>query len=331
MDKKVSLIKKINRDKVIKRLFFVLSISLTFISLHAGFYFYKAMFGLMVAILTSFTFETLRIATLFGFTRKNGNHRRASYVLYFGIAFVCSFASVASFHAKIIQNYRHDMAKTVERQKSEIEAIKKEHAKARESELAKINKDINWCQIKLAKSPNSEYWQRRLSQIEAEEKMVLAKFDSLLAYIPESDVEAWIERESTKLGLKREITDDKLGNSWAVSVAVREVWNMSEVAAKKLTAIIIVLAVEFGILMLAILSKESDNPVEIKVNGRLRPLVKKFGEEAIRSFIASSKDYYADKGRLPMARDLSRNSREIRKAILSRKLTKNDINELMGI
>ena len=98
------------KEKKVKRLLFALSIALTFISLHAGFYFYEAMFGLTVALFSSFTFETLRIATLFGFTRRDGMQKGVSIALYACVAFVCAFASVASFHATIIQNYieRHN-------------------------------------------------------------------------------------------------------------------------------------------------------------------------------------------------------------------------------
>ena len=67
------------------------------------------------------------------------------------------------------------------------------------------------------------------------------------------------------------------------------------------------------------------------LNGRLKPLVRKFGEDALHNFITIARDCYSETGRLPMARDLSRKNREIRKALLSQKLTKIEIGELMGI
>jgi len=136
----------VRKDRL-RSLFFALSIALTFISLHAGFYFYEAMFGLSVAIVSSFTFESLRIATLYGAIRKDRVNRGIGIILYIGMAFVCGFAGIASFHARIIENYRKDTMQASIRQKKEIEAIKLSQADKQKADLERIAKDIKWCSL----------------------------------------------------------------------------------------------------------------------------------------------------------------------------------------
>jgi len=153
------------------------------------------------------------------------------------------------------------------------------------------------------------------------------RYDSILAYIPEENIEQWIEREAAKYGYKREIELDEYGKSWAVSESVREVWNVSGTAAKKLTAIIIVIGVEFGILMLALLSREPSTQTNFG-SGRLRPLIREFGKDAIQDFISESRDAFFETGKLPMARDLSRKDREIRKFIADN-FNEDDLTDLM--
>lgn len=315
----------------LRSLFFALSIALTFISLHAGFYFYEAMFGLSVAVVSSFTFESLRIATLYGAIRKDKVNRGIGIILYAGMAFVCGFAGIASFHARIIENYRKDTMQASIRQKKEIETIKLSQADEFKVELERISKDIKWCEVQIAKNPDSEYWARRFEQVQNEEHKVNAMYDSLLSFIPGKDIEGWIEQQSAKYGIERNQTLDSYGKSWATSEAVSEVWKLSGMAAKKLAAIIIVISIELGILMLAMLSRETKRPAVLPTNGRFRQLARKYGEEAVCNFIASSRDHFSQTGKLPMARNLSRKNREIRREILSRKPSANELEEIMEL
>lgn len=324
-------LKKASKEKRIKRLLFWISIALTFISLHAGFDFYKAMFGLSVAILTSFTFETLRIATLFGLAKKSGIHRTFSYALYIGVALVCSFASVASFHAKIIENYRIDTENMRKRQEMEIREIKQKQVEARNSRLESLEKDITWCNMKIAKNPGSDYWPVRLNQIEEKKRLVSAMYDSLLSFVPEKNVEIWIEKESLIYGIERSYDLDENGKSWAVTKALNEIWNVSDIAAKKIAAIIIVLGVELGILMLAILSKDEKQRHLPKNNGRLAALTEKFGEESVVGFLEAYREQYQKNGRMPHSSSLSRKMRRIKEEVMKLKLTKNEICNLMNL
>lgn len=318
-----------NKDERLRNLFFTLSIALTFISLNAGFYFYSAMFGLTVAIVASFTFESLRIATIYGAIRKGKVNRAVGIILYTATACVCAFAAIASFHARIIENYRKDTMETTVRQKKEIEAIKLAQGSARQKMLEKIDSEYSRCMRQHAINPGSVYWARRLEQVKGEEKEVKASYDSILAFIPTENIEEWIEQESAKQHINRTEKVDSFGKSWATSEAVSQVWKLSGLTAKKVASIIIVLSVELGILMLALLARNPADEAGTETNGRLKPIIRKFGEDAVYNFIAASRDHYSETGKLPMARDLSRRNREIRKHIVD-KLSDDEMGNFLG-
>ena len=73
---------KLQRMRNSADIFIILSVVLTFISIHAGFSYYHALFGLIVAIFASFAFETLRLASLFGFLKSYGLRKSISLILF---------------------------------------------------------------------------------------------------------------------------------------------------------------------------------------------------------------------------------------------------------
>ena len=286
--------------------FLILSILLSLLSLQAGFAFYEAIYGMAVAILASFTFETLRLATLFAWLRGHG--RWLSFSLYVAVACVCAFAAVASFHSSIIENYEKAMAADLQRQQSEVEKIREAIAGERKDRLSEAAKQIEICERKVAQYPESGYWPRRLEQANASFERAKAIYDSLLAYKP-NDIEEWIAKESAKYAIPRE-SGAEHGKAWSTTKAIRDLWGLDEVEAKKAAAIIIVLGIEFGILMLSLLARPAK---AAPLNGKYASLIREFGKDDVLEFIEYARKHYEKTGKLPPASALSRKQRMIRR------------------
>lgn len=305
--------KAILKNDSYKISFVLISILLSLISLQAGFAFYEAIYGMTVAILASFTFETLRLATLFAWLRGHG--RWLSFSLYVAVAGVCAFAAVASFHSSIIENYEKAIAAELERQHVEVDKIKSAYADERRTRLNDISKQIEICERRVAQYPESSYWPRRLEQANTSHERVSILYDSLLAYKP-SDIEEWIAKESAKYGIMRE-SGAEHGKAWATTKAIRDLWGLSEIEAKKTAAIIIVLGIELGILMLSLLARPSRSA---PLNGKYAPLIREFGREDVLEFLEDARKYYDINATLPPARILSRKQRLIRRTIIDKKI-----------
>jgi len=296
-----------------RKLFIFLSFFLTLLSLQAGFAFYEAIYGMTVAILASFTFETLRLATLFAWLRGHG--RWLSFSLYVAVACVCAFAAVASFHSSIIENYEKAMAADLQRQKAEVEKIREAIAGERKDRLSEAAKQIEICERRVAQYPESGYWLRRLDQANASFERAKAIYDSLLACKPDN-IEEWIAKESAKFGIARE-SGAQHGKAWSTTKAIRDLWGLDEIEAKKLAAVIIVLGIELGILMLSLLARPAK---AAPLNGKFAPLIREFGREDVLEFLTEAKKHYENTGTLPPARALSRKQRAIRKSMIDKKI-----------
>ncbi len=294
-------------------IFLVLSILLSLLSLQAGFAFYEAIYGMTVAILASFTFETLRLATLFAWLRGHG--RWLSFSLYVAVAGVCAFAAVASFHSSIIENYEKAMAADVQRLQSEVDKIRAAIAGERKMRMDEIAKQIEIYEKRIAQYPESGYWSRRLDQANASFERAKAIYDSLLAYKP-NDIEEWIAKESAKYGILRE-SGAEHGKAWSTTKAIRDLWGLDEVEAKKAAAIIIVLGIEFGILMLSLLARPAKAS---PLNGKFAPLIREFGKNDVLEFIEDARSHYEKTGKLPPASALSRKQRMIRNMMKEKKI-----------
>lgn len=298
-----------------------MSILLSLLSLQAGFAFYEAIYGMAVAILASFTFETLRLATLFAWLRGHG--RWLSFSLYVAVAGVCAFAAVASFHSSIIENYEKAMAADLQRQSAEVEKIKTAYAEERRIRLEEIAKQIDLCEKRMAQYPQSAYWPRRLEQATASLARASAIYDSLLAYKP-GNLEEWITKESAKYSIPRESSAEH-GKAWSTTKAIRDLWGLDEIEAKKLAAVIIVLGIEFGILMLSILARPAK---AAPLNGKFAPLIREFGREDVLEFLTEAKRHYENRGTLPPARALSRKQRAIRRMMIEKKINMIELEDL---
>jgi len=295
-------------------IFVAMSILLSLLSLQAGFAFYEAIYGMAVAILASFTFETLRLATLFAWLRGHG--RWLSFSLYVAVACVCAFAAVASFHSSIIENYEKAMAADLQRQRTEVEKIREAIAGERKDRLSEAAKQIEICEKRIAQYPESGYWSRRLEQANTSYKRTAAIYDSILAYKP-SDMEEWIAKESAKYRIMRE-SGAEHGKAWSTTKAIRDIWGLDEIEAKKLAAVIIVLGIEFGILMLSLLARPAK---AAPLNGKYASLFREFGREDVLEFITEAKKHYENTGALPPARALSRKQRMIRRMMMEKKIS----------
>lgn len=309
------------------KIFLPLSIALTFISVYAGFSYYSALFGITVAIFASFAFETLRLASLYGFFGADLIRKWVSLALYIVSALVCSFASVAAFNGSVIMQYDESIREQKTRQEKEIAIIKTEISARREKEIERIRKNENWCNIQLAKRSNSSYWNNRLLQIENEMHFTEARFDSILSYIPERDVEEWIEREASKYGIKRLDKSERFGRPWAIAKAVQDMYGISEIEMKKLSGLMITLGVEFSIFILALLASIPNAVMPKALNGKAKILFRKFGKDSVLGFIKKHCNNGCD---IPNQSALSRKHREIKKYIVSQDITKDELNKMLA-
>lgn len=294
-------------------IFVAMSILLSLLSLQAGFAFYEAIYGMTVAILASFTFETLRLATLFAWLRGHG--RWLSFSLYVAVAGVCAFAAVASFHSSIIENYEKAIAAELERQHVEVDKIKSAYAVERRNRLDEISKQIEICERRVAQYPELGYWPRRLEQANATLIRTSAIYDSLLTYKP-PDIEVWIAKESAKFGIARE-SEAQHGKAWSTTKAIRDLWGLDEIEAKKAAAIIIVLGIEFGILILSLLARPAK---AAPLNGKYASLFREFGREDVIEFLNDARSHFEKTGKLPPASALSRKQRMIRHMMKEKKI-----------
>ena len=330
MDVQVKSRKNRFSEKLKSFYFPALSVMLSFVSVHAGFTFYEAFFGIVVAVLASFVFETLRLTSLYGFMKLYSMKRWFLFSLYLLSCFVCSFASVSSFHASVIREYENSVSDVLESQRKEVSVIKRAQAERMTKDLEGIEKDLNWCNVKLAKVPDSKYWKARRAQIEAKLSRTKSFYDSVLSYIPGQNAEEWIEREALKYEVERMDGKAQYGRAWAFAGAVEELWGLNEKDAKKVMGVFITAGVELGIFILALLSRVKGKAGGFSANGKVRELVRRFGLRSVRSFARCVADFYRENNELPKASMLSRRNREIRKFILD-KLSDDELNELMRL
>jgi hypothetical protein len=297
-----------------KTTFVLLSVLLSFLSVHAGFHYYTSLFGLTVALSASATFEALRLSSLFGIFRSVNYTRAVAIFLYLFSAFVCVFASLSTFHARIIESRNKELAKVNEFYSEDIRAIREAQANARAKELEENSAAIKICKTKLAANYKTDYYSARLEQRIQNEKNIIAKYDSLLSYTPAKNTQAWLASEAAKYNIQLKNNGRIEEQSRSVIESIENLWNLQEEKAKRATAIIIVIAIELGIFLLALLSENVEflDPDEREMSR----LYRKHGERAISDFIYVHQSYLNEHNRLPKVRELSKKQRAIRKAIV---------------
>jgi hypothetical protein len=242
--------------KYLKYVFALFSFGLTLISMQSGFYFYKILFGISTAILATGVFEILRLATLLYLSMNLETKKRVvAAILYVMVALICAFAATSSFHARVIESYERDILPYATVIEGRVGMVQQKYAQMYAEKVVAIEEKIEICKKKTILLPESTYWPKRLSQLLEERHEVVLERDSIISSVPNTHVDEWVSRHSAITGITFDALPlSKLGAA-AITAAVQELWDIGELSVKKLVALAIVLAIEIGIILLAIFAR----------------------------------------------------------------------------
>lgn len=243
--------------KYLKYLFGLFSFGLTLISMQSGFFFYKILFGISTAILATGVFEILRLATLLYLSLNLETKKKVvAGILYLMVAFICAFAASSSFHARIIESYQRDLLPYTTVMEGRASVIQQKYAEIYAQKLSDIEEKIDICRKKTILEPNSTYWPNRLAQVLEDRHAVITERDSLISSVPDEDkIGDWVERHAAITGVSFEALPLSRLGAAAITEAVHELWDIGELSVKKLMALAIVLAIEIGIILLAVFAR----------------------------------------------------------------------------
>lgn len=303
-------------------------LGLTVISVGAGFSFYKALFDETTAIICCIIFETLRLTCLWSLAVYGWIRRIVAIPVYILVALTCAFASIASFHARILESHAEALKPAQTEISRKIELTKRAYVKMVMVDLKALDEKIDQCNRNLAWNPQSAYWKNRLEQLTIRRQEIVAARDRFLNQIPTENKEAWISQNASLLGLELEPTSSTPHGSAAMTKAIQELWNVSEVAAKKVVSTIIVVTVECGIILLSLFAKKNGRSKGKDKQRILAILRERFADDEIRAFLERSADYFKKRGRLPLSRELGKRQREIRKTISDGSFGRGEIRQL---
>ena len=151
--------------------------------------------------------------------------------------------------------------------------VKKQHSKGKltaEERIKLWNKDIYWIDSKLAWGYSNYYWTRK-NQIVGNKKALIKKRDAFLAQNPE-DVETWIEINAAIQGVVIEPIQDAEIEVTVVEKAIAAVWSMDKAGARKTASILLSLAMELGIICMALIIGKRKESTDLKtsLNNALR-------------------------------------------------------------
>jgi hypothetical protein len=242
--------------KYLKYLFALFSFGLTLISMQSGFYFYTILFGLSTAILATGVFEILRLATLLFLSLNLETPKKAvAAVLYVMVAFICAFAATSSFHARIIQSHQRDILPYTTEIEGRVGIVQQKYAQIYAKKIDVIEEKIDICKKKTILLPESTYWPKRLAQVLEDRHAAVQERDSLISSVPESHIDAWVKRHAAITDVTFEALPLSKYGAAAITAAVQELWDIGELSVKKLMALAIVLAIEIGIILLAVFAR----------------------------------------------------------------------------
>ncbi len=310
---------------------FVAVLGLTLVSVLAGFELYNGMFNLVTAILCSVIFETIRVGCLWSLAVDRWTTRIVAVPVYVLVTLTCAFASVTSFHAKIVASHDAAMRPLKQEHSRRIDLIKRAYAKEAEIKLAELDGKIDICRQNLAKDPSQTYWKNRLDQRMTDRGTVVAARDSLLHAAPVENAEVWINAHAAILGLELKPVSSIVRGSLATTRAVTELWGISELTAKKIVSVIIVVTTECGILLLALLAGSGMEPYRTPNGKRLfKRLKAQFDHDEIKSFLEKCRAAIEETGKLPLTRQLSKKQRELHKIMSRSMVDLHDIEEMLN-
>ncbi len=317
-------------DRIRKYIILCAVVGLTLISVSAGFRFYHTLFGLVIAILCCVVFETLRLACLWSLMVRGWLAKVVAMPMYVLITLTCAFVAITSFHAEIIESYALATKLAEHEINKRINVIKRGYAQKVQNDLSKVYEEIDRCKRKLALNQTSIYWKNRLEQLTTERQAIVKERDIFLDSMPTEKRKEWIEHQAAILGINFEPLPPSLQGSAAMTIAIQELWSLSELAAKKIASIIIVITTECGIVLLSLLVK-GGIPDSISNGQRILDILrKKFDDADIQKFIEKSEVSFKKYGRLPLSQQLGKKQREIRKIIVESKISGDDLQRLFA-
>ena len=240
---------------------------------------------------------------------------------------MCAFAATASLKSKIIESEAKQ--KKLERQLflPHIEAVKKVYTLKVDSLVNAIDSKIQWHKKRIALGVDSSYSTHRVAQYMASRKTLLAKRDTVLTNASFDDPQEWLARHAILVGYKFEPEKNNAIQTSAMIQATRELLGINGMTVKKIIAMCITCGVEFGIILLALISQHFNSHDFFNHNLDIvgKHLRQKFEPVQISRFVSSHKKEFFASGTLANGRNMSKNHRDIRKTILERDFSVNDI------
>lgn len=304
------------------------AVGLTLISVTAGFEFYHALFGIATAMLCCIVFEALRLACLWSLVAHGWSVKALAIPIYGLVTITCVFASLTSFQAGIIKRHAEEMNPFESEIARRIALIKRTYATEKTREIEDLDQQLDRCNRGLALNPDSKFWRNRAEQLTNKRDRLGQERDLFLHTTPAQDKAAWIERNAAMLDLELEPLDSSPHGSKTTTAAIQELWNVTELRAKKIVSILIVISVEAGIVLLSLLAgapkRENRNNPETQLNNQngnlelLKTLRTRFGQADIQGFLKRAAEIWGAHERLPYTRELGKKQREFRKFFADR-------------
>lgn len=241
--------------KARRHILFVAVTGLTIIRLHAGFDFYTALFGTVTAILCSAIFETISLGCIWSFVYSRARKIMVILPLYLVIAVMAAGAGAVSFHARIIDSVGESRRPVEAELGDRISQVKSSYAVYYSDKIRQVEEKINTGRARLASDPESPYWINRVQQRILEKGDLVVERNQKLDEMPK-DKERWVSQNAAVVGLTFDVLSEEIGDASSMTRAIEELFHVGSIVAKKAVAMAIVSIIEFGILLLAFISRE---------------------------------------------------------------------------
>jgi hypothetical protein len=258
--------------------------------------------------------------------------RIAVLPLYILIAGTCFLAAITSFQARIIESQEKAMRPINDVRNNNLIRIKSAIASQNSKQLDELDSKIDVCQRKLAWNPQSHYWQNRFGQLTTLRQRLVASRDSLLSILPQDVNDEWLATQAAMFDVTLQSLPAQAGSAVATTQAIRELWGVSEMQAKRIISLVIAVSVECAIVLLSLLSI-GDRKVAPKKKpqsgGLLQRLRQEYSDTHIRQFLEKNQASLATHGRPPLVSELGRAQRKMRQVMRGSKLNEAVIQEIL--
>ena len=307
-----------------------LTLALSGLSIKAQFYFWKGLFGMETAVVASSVFEILRLASLYTFLKWVGKKAIVGGILYLSLALFLGAVAITSWTAEIMQTQRQQESQYEKEIQTRIDSVKSVYARQINEKTSKLDRDIYYIESQIAKNPQSQSLIRRRIQLKDSRDELIRQREAFLSEIPENK-EQWIAKTSPLVGIRFDPIEQQSTGLEAIESALMSTWRMNTETAKKVVAIVFVIAIELGIFLLAVMTErqKGDDEGVSEHDSIVTYLQKRFEEDEIMKFIEKSREVYNERGTLPKSSELAIRLRGIRRTIVGKGFKKNDIEMLL--